>query len=173
MTTRDQIRECSIWLFVALLLLLFFLVSCNRSIPVASSDTIVRTVIRDRVKDTTIYLTDSAGLMAYLECDSMGQAKVKFIEDYWAGQFSKVPKVVIRNNWLKADCRIDSAAVYVAMKLSDTTNYTRIETVKVVKENYLTPWQWAQVWAGRLLMILGLISVLFFGLRLFVKKFPP
>lgn len=170
MITRDQIQECSIWLFVALLLALFCLGSCTRSIPVASSDTIVRTVIRDRVKDTTIYLTDSAALYAWLECDSLGQARIKEVEQYYQGRVVQVPKVIIRNNWLKADCRIDSAAVYVAMKLSDTTRTEKIETVQVVKENYVTPWQWAQIWAGRLLM---LIVVVYVGYRLIVRKLPP
>jgi hypothetical protein len=146
------------------------MVGCSRSVPVASSDTIVRTVIRDRVKDTTIYITDSAALYAYLECDSLGNARIKEIEQFYAGRVVQVPKIVIKNNWLKSVCVVDSAAVYVAMKLSDTTRTEKVSTVITVKENYLTGWQWAQVWAGRLLILIVLIYV---GYRLIVRKLPP
>lgn len=157
-------------LFVILVLVLFGSISCTRKAVPASSDTIISTVVHERIKDTTIYLTDSSYFYAYLWCDSVGEVRVREIEAYYAGRVVEVPKVVVRNNYLKAECKVDSAAVYLAMKLSDTTRYEAISRTIVQERNYLTGWQWAQVWWGRIAAILVALVVSYLIVR---RKWPP
>jgi hypothetical protein len=148
------------WQIILLSACLFALclAGCKTQAPIARTDTVTKTVIQELVKDTTIYLTDSAGFRALLECDSLGQVRVKQIQDYYAGQFIK-PKVVIKDNYVTLDCKIDSAGVYVYWKERHESKEQTITTVNVVKENYVTGFQWAQIWAGRVFVLLLLLYV--------------
>jgi len=155
--------------FALLIITLVILVtSCSKNhVPtVARADTVIRTVIEEKVRDTTIYLNDSSGITALLECDSLGRVRIKQITDYYAGQFVK-PKIVIKDNYLQADCTIDSAKVYVSWKEKHVTSTTSTSQTVIVKENYLTGWQWFQLWTGKILIILILVLlVLFIGYRI-------
>ena len=152
----DQIPAGRVFigLIIALLLLALLTISgCKVKQYVASSDTI--TVVREVPHDSLIYISDSSGLAALIECDSLGKIHLKEIQDYYKGQFVK-PKVEIRNNYVEVACIVDSAQIYLTWKSRDRS--TVITTVQVVKENYLTSWQWFQVWLGRILMALVIVS---------------
>lgn len=147
-------------ILLIVVLIAIYMLSCSRStIPtIASRDTVERVVIKERVRDTTVYITDSAGFRAALKCDSLGMIHIQEIKDYYNGQFVR-PKVVIRDNWLKVDCKVDSASIYLSWKERDTTRITRTNTVVQQRVNYLTSWQTFQVWCGRILFCLILIYI--------------
>ena len=145
------------------IILLFILVvsSCKTIVPTASVTTITKDSIVYIPKDTTVYLTDSAGFRALLECDSLGEIRIKQIKDYYAGQFVK-PKIIIKDNYVSVDCKVDSAKIYVAWKEKHEIITTSSVTVKVDRQNYLTGWQWFQVWCGRVAMVvIGVVLIIF------------
>lgn len=159
---KDRIINTALVILAACVLFLCA-VGCKVQAPIARADTVTKTVIQEVIKDTTVYITDSAGFRAALECDSLGQVRIRQIEQYYAGQFVK-PKVIVKDNWLKVDCKIDSGAVYVAWKQRTETTEQKVTTVKVPPPvNYVTGWQWAQIWAGRLLIAL---VVVYAGIKL-------
>jgi hypothetical protein len=169
---KDRITLPAFAVFLTCILFLCA-VGCKVQAPIASTDTVTKTVIQEVLRDTTIYIVDSAGFRAALECDSMGQVRIRQIQDYYAGQFVK-PKVIVKDNWLRVDCRIDSGAVYVAWKQRTETTEQSVTTVKVPPPvNYVTGWQWAQIWAGRLLIALVVIYVGFKVLKRYTSLKLP
>ncbi len=154
------------WVIILLAACLFFLCSCRTQIPIARADTVTKVLIKERVHDTTIYVTDSAGFKALLECDSLGMVRVKQIQNFYAGQFVR-PKVVVKDNYIKLDCKVDSAKIYASWKERDTVKVTSTSQTIVVKENYITGFQWAQIWAGRVFILLVLLYAGFKALKLY------
>lgn len=155
---KDRIINTALVILAACVLFLCA-VGCKVQAPIARTDTVTKTVISEVIRDTTVYIVDSAGFRAALICDSLGQVRVKQVEQYYAGIFVK-PKIVIKDNYVQVDCKIDSGAVYVAWKQRTETTEQKVTTVKVPPPvNFITGWQWAQIWAGRLLMALVLIYV--------------
>jgi hypothetical protein len=161
----EWVRTLLIVLFAAVILF-FCMAGCKVQAPIARTDTIKTTLIKEVIKDTTIYITDSAGFRAALECDSLGQVRIRQIQDYYAGQFVK-PSVVVKNNYLKVDCKIDSGAVVVRWKETHKETNQVINTVKVDRVNYLTGWQWFFEYMGYIFM--GFI-VLFLAYKI-IKRY--
>jgi len=131
---------------------------CNERYPVRVVDSVVYV---ERWHDTTIYINDSAGITAVLDCDTAGIVRIKAIKDHYTGQFIK-PQIMIRDNILKTKCVIDSGAV-ASRWLERNISFVR---VIVQRENYLTSFQSFLIWLGPIL--LGIIIV-FIALRLFLK----
>lgn len=158
--------------YLVILVLIVLSFSCKTIAPTASITTSTKDSIIYIPKDTTIYLTDSAGFRALLECDSVGKIRVKQIQDYYAGQFVK-PKIIIKDNYVQLDCKVDSAKVYVAWKEKHEISISSTNTVKVDRQNYLTGWQWFQVWCGRIGISILLIVVIIFVIKAYTKiKIP-
>lgn len=102
---------------------------------------------------------DSAMLRALIECDSLGQAHIRQLLEYQAGQRVWPPQIEIRDNVMTATARVDSLAIYLALKDRYTekvsrTNRTEIRTVEV---NRLNGWQkfWCRL--GQILFTAGVI----------------
>lgn len=155
-------------IFVILLMFMLAGAGCKTVAPVASSDTVRIVTVKEVVKDTTVYVDDYGGWSAWTECDSLGQVTLRQLE-IEKGKWIE-PKVLVRNNYIKSECVIDSGAVYVSWKERHTTDQQRIETVKVERVNYLTGWQWFQVWAAR---IAAVMLLLFAGVWVYRRRFPP
>jgi len=161
---KDRIINTALVILAACILFLCA-VGCKVQAPIARTDTVTKTVITEVLRDTTVYIVDSAGFRAALECDSLGQVRIRQIQDYYAGQFVK-PKVIIKDNYVQVDCKIDSGAVYVAWKQRTETTEQKVTTVKVPPPvNYVTGWQYAQIYMGRLLMALVVIYAGIKGLK--------
>lgn len=158
--------------FSYVFIFVLFCCGCKTTAPIASVNTIVKDSIIYVPKDTTIYLTDSAGFKALLECDSLGKVRIKQIQDFYAGQFVK-PEVIIKNNYVKVDCKVDSAEVYVAWKEKHQITTTRTDTIKIDRQNYLTGWQWFQVWCGRIGIGLLLVIASVFVIKTYTKLQIP
>ena len=145
-------------------ILLFLCLYACKPIPVISrSDTVTKTIVKEVLRDTTIYISDSAGFRALLECDSLGAIRVKQIEQYYAGQFVK-PKIIIKDNFVNVTCKIDSAKVAISWNERHTVHSEVINTVVVEKINYVTGFQWFQIWTCRVLLAAGALVGLYFAL---------
>lgn len=115
--------------------------------------------IVEKIRDTTVYLTDSASLRALIRCDSTGRAYLAEIQSLKLGKNVK-PKVRIEHSVLIVECDVDSAAVYTYWRERYEKSQSDTMQVKteIVHVNYITPWQKSQMWAGRVcLLLLGFI----------------
>jgi hypothetical protein len=166
-TTNDRQPPVAILVILLAAIVFFFCLHGCKPIPtIARADTTERTIIKEVLRDTVIYRSDSAGFAALLECDSLGKVHVKQVQDFYAGQFIK-PTIVVKNNIVKVACIVDSLGVYVSWKNRYESKEVRTNQVVIVKENYLTGWQWFQVWGFRIMA--GLVILIFGGFCL--KKY--
>jgi len=165
----------------ALLAIIFIMSSCSVK-KKFTSDTVrdsivvvkdsIRVEIREVVRDTTILVpADSALIRALLECDSLGQVRIKEISELRTGQKTK-PSIKITDNTIEIECKVDSHLVYLYWKdryekqqsfsdKAEAVNTSLIVKEKIVKKRL--PW-WIYL-AGGILAILLLW-------RLY-KKFKP
>lgn len=107
-----------------------------------------KTIVTERtvetVRDSIITLpADSAWLMAYLECDSIGQINIKKILDYEKGKRSSVPKISIKDNVLTAYNECEELEILI--KIYERYNELLLQHRENVKEtiyiNKLKSWQ--------------------------------
>ena len=84
-------------------------------------------VVREVLRDTVVTVeADSSLLRALVECDSLGQAHLRQLAEYRAGDRLPPPKVSIRDNVLTATAAVDSMAIYLTLK-DRFTESTKIE----------------------------------------------
>lgn len=134
---------------------------CNKRYPPVIKDSIVTQYVQT-VKDTTIFISDEASIQALLECDSLGNVRMRQITQLMAGQYVK-PSVVIKDRWLTAKCIIDSARVYVAWKETHVRE-SSVKTIEVPVEVPLSWWKSTMIKAGYVstgILILVLIIFLY------------
>lgn len=73
--------------------------------------------IRETIRDTIITVkADNSLVRALLECDSLGQVRMKELLEYRAGYRLKPPNVAIDNNVLTASAQVDSMSIYLQLK---------------------------------------------------------
>lgn len=131
-----------IYLIITAFFALALLAGCRVQKPVVTEQTTDVTVLTEVQWDTVVYTApDSSSIKALLACDEQNQVYIKKIIEFEAGKSSK-PGIVIKDNVLTADCKVDSIAVYLTMyrQQKHTQNVkTEVKTVYVEKE--LTAWQ--------------------------------
>lgn len=96
------------------------------------------------LRDTIVSIeADSSLIRALIECDSLGQAHIRQLIEYKAGERLPPPSVSIKDNVLTATSKIDSLAIYMQLKDRYTESVKRETEVitKVVEVNHLTWWQ--------------------------------
>jgi hypothetical protein len=132
----------------------------------------IRVEIREVVRDTTILLpADSSMVRALLECDSLGQVRIKEISELRAG-LKSTPKIKIIDNYIELECKVDSQQIYLYWQdryenrqsfsdKSENVNSSLTVKEKIIKKKL--PW-WIYL-AG------GIIAILILW-RLY-KKFKP
>lgn len=146
--------------------IMFLLSGCKTVAPVTRNDSVQRIVIRETIHDTAIVIqSDSSAIKWLVKCQG-DKAQLMELLSYQPGHNVRPPTVTLKGNVLTANCKVDSQLVYNRLKVRDTTQFLSVSKVVVDRVNYLTPWQWAQVWMGRAFM--GLIVVL---IAWFVWKF--
>lgn len=156
-----------IYLLAALLLIL---TGCGSHKMVAAStdrQTSDSVVIRETVRDTVVTVeADSALIRALVECDSLGQAHVRQLLEYQAGDRLKPPRVVIRDNVLTATARIDSLAIYMQLKdrYQEAVKREIVTVTQYVETNKLT---WWQTLFHRLGIITAIVVPLLAGLKIY------
>lgn len=147
---------------------ILILASCRAaSLPSAE----IRTVVSERWKDTTLYVTDSAAIEALVACDSAGQAYIREIARLKSGNKIQPPRVIIRNNVLTATQEIDSLAIYIAWREKDSASYEVRHPPPEYIEKPFTKWQLTQIWFGRLAFGGFFITMLYAIRKIFNFKF--
>lgn len=111
-------------------------------------------IIRQTLRDTVVTVkADSSMIRALLECDSLGQVRMRELVEYRAGERTKPPDLSIRDNVLTATAEIDSIGIYLQLRDSYETHISQAETltIETVEVNRLTWWQKLWVKAGQIL----------------------
>lgn len=162
--TKSNQQPQDIFIILLAAILLFLCMQACKPVQVASSDTVVKYITKIEKHDSAVYLTDSAGFLSLLECDSLGMVRIKQIEQFYAGQFIQ-PKVIIKDNYLKVDCKIDSAKIAWGWNETHTVETKVINTVTVQRVNYVNGMQWFWIWWGRFLTIAGALVAIYFILK--------
>lgn len=150
------------FMFLAVLL---FMTSCGSKKPIVVEKTkTVTETIRER--DTVIQVeVDSSAYKALIECQN-GKPVIKEVIESKSGTNLKKPKVELNaNGELAVDCETELREL--RFKLRDKEK-TSIETIEIPIEvpAEISGWQWFQIWAGRLFLLL-LIGL---GLGWLIKK---
>lgn len=139
-----------------LLLLSVLLAGCGTTPP---ATTPVHTTERVVERLVAVPLpADSALLTAYLACDSLNKVQlIAFAEQKTAGISTAVQ---LDNNRLRYHSKTVRDTVRVPV--IDSMRYKEVPVyVDVVREvNALSGWQWFQVWAGRIALLLAALWVL-------------
>ena len=131
-------------------------------------------IYKEVIRDTTIYLpADSAYIVALLECDSMGEVRIKEIIDLKSGK-NITPSIKIVENVIRIGCTTeDSVAISIYWKdiyeskykeyVSNIEVNTSVEDEKIIVRS---PW-WLRFWW----IWIVLAGVLFIGIKYFKKFF--
>lgn len=128
-----------------------------------SSHKVDSVVIRETVRDTVVTIRpDKSVIRALLECDSLGQVRLRELIEYQAGERVRPPKIGIRDNVLTATAEVDSLTIYMRLKdrYERHVSQSAEKQTVVVEVNRLTWWQELWIRAGRVLAtaLVGLIA---------------
>lgn len=108
----------------------------------------------ETLRDTVVTVeADSSLLRALVECDSLGQAHLRELAEYRAGNRLPPPTVTIRDNVLTATAAVDSMAIYLTLKdrYTEAIQQQREVVTKTVEVNRLTWWQTLWLRTGQIL----------------------
>lgn len=147
------------------------LLGCRSQKPVASEQKeriVTNREVIETLRDTMIYVSDSASILALVKCDSAGQAYLSEIQALRLGKLMQ-PSITLSNSQLTVDCKVDSAAIYLTWheRFEQINTDTSVSKTEVIQVNYVTKWQLTQMWFGRIFMVSILILIaLFFKLYL-------
>lgn len=94
------------------------------------------------LRDTVVQVQpDSSLVRALVECDSVGQARLKELIDIESGRNVKPPSLHLEDNILTAKAEVDSMAIYMTYK-ERYKEAQRVETItNTIEVNRLTRWQ--------------------------------
>ncbi len=155
-----------------LIFLAIFLTGCTVKKKIAekstyeiSSDTntYVSHVEKEYYRDTVIILAaDTSSIKALIECDSLGNAYIKRIEELQTTNSNLRPQIQIQDNFIYLDCIIDSTAIYLKIReryeKDSISNNTWVEEKQTyTKEKTVTRvsyWQWIIIGVVILIVII-------------------
>lgn len=107
--------------------------------------------IKEVIRDTIVQIRqDSSAIEMLLECDSVGKVRMKELISYRSGDRTPPPKVIIRENILYAESKVDSMNVYLSMKDRYTEAVVAKKEIIVQQVNVLSWWQTLWVWIGKI-----------------------
>lgn len=163
------------WHIIILAAVLLFLCSCatqkrcERRWPVQTRDSIAYV---EKVKDTTIFIQPDSALSQYLvECYNTSEgykARIVQLLTQQPGTIINTPTASMVGQVLTARATSDEQRVRVITK---ELHYKAVKAITYVKiTNQLTGWQWAQVWAGRLMILLVVIYAALLIVRRYTKS---
>lgn len=125
-----------------------------------TADTVI---IKEVLRDTVIEIrADQSMIQALVECDSMGQAHIKKLLDYNAGERLKPPELEIKNNIITSIAKIDSTEIYLTLRDRHKESMKSVEIINTVEVNRLTAWQKWMCTLGHI--VLG-VSIAFIGIN--------
>lgn len=120
----------------------------------------------EHVRDTVIVIeSDESMIQALLECDSVGQVRMRELKEYQAGSRLPPPALHLKDNILTASASCDSLSIYLQLKDRYERHISAHEqtSVQTIEVNRLTWWQkmWMRVGQGLtfLLMLLAAFKI--------------
>lgn len=102
-------------------------------------------------------------LQALIECDSLGQAHLKQLMDYRAGEYLRPPRVMLKNNILTVTAKTDSLKLrieWLEREIYNVKSATYVE-YRDVPVNYITWWQHLWIVLGQTLSIILFLLILY------------
>lgn len=147
------------------LFIILVMISCRSPKPVQNENKTQTITITETFHDTVFKIAkDSSSYNALLECLN-GKVVLKNVIQAEPGRTLKSPKVRLDNNKLQVDCNLKEQELYAHWK-SKQVKDVQDKTITITKfTNHLTFWQKAQIWLGRLLLL-----VLLFLIGRFISK---
>ena len=146
------------WLVISGLISLL-IVGCRGSKPVVITERETVT-ITEILRDTVVTVEPDASMMrALLECDENRNVVVRELLEWQSGKHIQPPQVIIRDNVMTVVAEVDSFAIFINWKEREKL-IENVQTV-TVETNLLTGWQWFQIWAGRIAMMIIVIILIF------------
>jgi hypothetical protein len=147
------------------LFIILLMISCRSPKPVQNENKTQTITITETFHDTVFKIAkDSSSYNALLECLN-GKVVLKNVIQAEPGRTLKSPKVRLDNNKLQVDCNLKEQELYAHWK-SKQVKDVQEKTITITKfTNHLTFWQKAQIWLGRLLLL-----VLLFLIGRFISK---
>ncbi|MFI3263549.1 MAG: hypothetical protein R3Y26_11690 [Rikenellaceae bacterium] len=145
--------------------LLFFtllILGCKSVQPIVIENRTTDSVfVHEHVRDTIVELQrDSSTLKALIECDSIGNAHILRILELENGSRLVAPSISISDNILQSTAKVDSQAIYLALKDTYTTQVKETVVTQVREVNVLSWWQKLWCTLGKVLSGIILIYVL-------------
>jgi hypothetical protein len=121
----------------------------------------IKEVLHDTVFETK---KDSSFYKAFLECQDgkVVASPTPPKEGLKAGKYLKVPKVIIKDNYITVSCEAEAQKIFAKWKENYITNNQATTITKTVAVALpLTFWQKFQIYAGRILLfiIIGLAGI--------------
>lgn len=124
--------------------------------------------ITNTIHDTTVFTrTDSAAIIALVKCDSAGNAYLNTIATM-NGRITK-PEIHIRDNYITAECKVDSEGVYLRWKEKFINDSIRTVVTEYISKPF-TWWQTTQIWIGRIWSVALLLVILYLLITFIIKR---
>ena len=160
-----------------LILIMLLVTSCNMQKycsthypPIVSNDSTSNTEISYVRHDSIITIPpDSSWLKMYLECDKNGQVIMKQLDGYKVGKTVELPKVIIKNNILQAECKVDTTKIGIYWFNKYVKTNIKVKQVAVKEIYKTTKFQSFLNVSGWILWGLILLSIIFVILKLLLK----
>lgn len=152
---------------------------CNEKFPpqITTKDTISHTEIITRHDTMLLTLPDSAGWTAYFECrkNAIGNY-VPFITNQHTTSGKNIHVNTSQSGTqtglnVNVECKSDSLKNVITLLEKTIKDYRAREKTTIQKVNYVTGWQWFQIWSGRIFLGLLLIALIVVAVKFGLKKF--
>ena len=164
---------------LVIIVVILMVVSCKpcKEITTTVHDTVSHQVLITPHDTSIVSKPDSAGWRAFFICQKTAQGQyMPVINSQSASTGNHIHVNSITNNQgdglnVNVICKEDSLKTVITLLNKTITDFRDKETVRDVPKNYLTGWQWTQVYAGRVLMGILLIIILFLGIKFALKYF--
>lgn len=146
---------------------------CSEKYPcIASTDTFksVSIIYKDTIVNVPVNIYDSASYRAFLECDSLGQVRVKGYETK-LGQLLKL-NTNIRDNVLNVNCAISyKDSLRIALQSKETIVNTNVKQVSVPKIIYQMKWyQQTMYYFGWFMLLVALSQIAYYLIKFYLLK---
>jgi len=139
---------------------------------VQQSDTVFQQMIIRETHDTTIYVRIAADTVFSTDTvtvkDGIAISDKSRLDTQFAFSIAYVYDSKLYHNLFQKESII-AETIKDAIQLNSKVEYKTITRTITETTNIIKPWQWAQIWMGRLLLLLALLFIGFLVIRIIIK----